>query len=77
MTTMAIMLNLAMAVPATLVLVATAVFVLRASPDAADEEGRADWRGPFRRSQPRAGGFPLGSQRTAASIATATNSSAR
>ncbi|HJS93358.1 MAG TPA: hypothetical protein VJ741_03780 [Solirubrobacteraceae bacterium] len=49
MTTMAIMLNLAMAVPAMLVLVATAVFVLRASPDAADEEGRADWRGPFRR----------------------------
>jgi hypothetical protein len=67
MTTMAIMLNLAMAVPAMLVLVATAVFVLHASPDAADEEGRADWRGPFRR-QP---------QRTAASIATATNSSAR
>jgi hypothetical protein len=66
MTTMAIMLNLAMAVPAVLVLVATAVFVLRASPDAADEEGRADWRGPFRHRQ-----------RTAASIATATNSSAR
>ena len=49
MTTMAITLNLAMAVPAMLVLVATAVFVLRASPHAADEEGRADWRGPFRR----------------------------
>jgi hypothetical protein len=48
MTTMAIMLNLAMAVPAALVLVATAVFVLRASPDAADEGGRADRRGPFR-----------------------------
>ncbi|HET6864751.1 MAG TPA: hypothetical protein VFH80_02470 [Solirubrobacteraceae bacterium] len=67
MTTMAIMLNLAMAVPAVLVLVATAVFVLRASSDAADEEGRADWRGPFRHRL----------QRTAASIATATNSSAR
>ena len=67
MTTMAIMLNLAMAVPAMLVLVATAVFVLRASPDAADEEGRADWRGPFRARL----------QRTPASIATATNSSAR
>lgn len=67
MTTMAIMLNLAMAVPALLVLVATAVFVLRASSDAADEEGRADSRGPFRGP----------TQRTAASIATATNSSAR
>ena len=66
MTTMAIMLNLAMAVPALLVLVATAVLVLRSS-DAADEEGRADGRGPSRR-------LP---QRTAASIATATNSSAR
>ena len=66
MTTMAIMLNLAMLVPAALMLVATAVFVLRASPDAADEEGRADWRGPLRPPQ-----------RTAASIATATNSSAR
>ena len=53
------------------VLVATAVFVLRASLDAADAEGRADWRGAFRR-QPR-----LGAYRTAASIATATNSSAR
>ena len=71
MTTTAIMLNLAMAVPAMLVLVATAVFVLHASPDAADEEGRADWRGPFRRRP------EMGSQRTAASIATATNSSAR
>lgn len=67
MTTIAIMLNLAMAVPAVLVLVATAVFVLHASPDASDEEGRADRRGPFR----------PGPQRTAASIATATNSSAR
>lgn len=66
MTTTAIMLNLAMAVPALLVLVATAVLVLR-SPDAAGEEGRADGRGPSAR-------LP---QRTAASIATATNSSAR
>ena len=49
MTTMAIMLSLAMALPATLVLVATAVLVLRSSPDAPGEEGRADWRGPFRR----------------------------
>jgi len=67
MTTMAIMLILAMVVPAMLVLVATAVLVLRSSSDAAGEEGRADWRGPFRRL----------SQRMAASIATATNSSAR
>jgi hypothetical protein len=72
MTTMVIMLNLAMAVPAVLVLVATAVLVRLSSPDEGDEGGRADWRGPFRRPVP----CPR-IQRTAASIATATNSSAR
>jgi len=72
MTTMVIMLNLAMALPATLVLVATAVLLSRSSPDEAEEEGRADGRGPFRRRL-----ASNGSQRTAASIATATNSSAR
>jgi hypothetical protein len=67
MTMVAILLNLAMVVPAALVLVAVAVLMPRLSREVADEEGRADWRGPFR---PRL-------QRTAASIATATNSSAR
>jgi len=67
MTMVVIMLNLAMVVPAALVLVAVAVVMPRLSNEVADEEGRADWRGPSRR-------LP---QRTAASIATATNSSAR
>ena len=49
MTTMAIIFNLAMAIPALLVLVATVVLVLRSSPGEVGEEGRADWRGPFRR----------------------------
>jgi hypothetical protein len=71
MTTTAIILDLAMALPATLVLLATAVLVLHSSPDVGDEEGRADWRGPFRHRP------WIGPQRTAASIATATNSSAR
>lgn len=72
MTNTVIILNLAMSVPAVLVLIATALCVLRLCPATPGEEGRADWRGPFRR--PFAGG-PC--QRTAASIATATNSNAR
>jgi len=72
MTITVIILNLAMSVPAVLVLIGTALFVLRQCPAVPGEAGRADWRGPFRRpfvGRPR--------QRTAASIATATNSSAR
>lgn len=72
MTVTVIMLNLAMSLPAVAVLMATWLIVLRPGPDPRDEEGRADWRGLFR---------PLLDdrliQRTAASIATATNSSAR
>lgn len=48
MTMVVIMLNLAMVVPAALVLVAVAVLMPRLSSEVADEEGRADWRGPFR-----------------------------
>ena len=72
MTMTVIMLNLAMSLPAALALMATAPSVLRTAPDPSTEVGRADWRGPF--------GRHLGChrvQRTAASIATATNSSAR
>ena len=67
MTMTVIMLNLAMSLPAVVVLIAAPVLALRLCPDTPGEEGRADWRGPFRR--------PV--QRTAASTATATNSSAR
>jgi hypothetical protein len=74
MTTIVIVLNLAMALPAAAMLLATAVLV-RAWPDNPGGEGRADWRGP---SGPRRAGVGSGLlQRTAASIATATNSSAR
>jgi hypothetical protein len=72
MTTTVIILNLALSVLIALVLAATALFVLRIRPATPGEEGRAEWRGPFRR--------PVADrrcQRTAASIATATNSSAR
>lgn len=72
MTTTAIILNLAMSLPAVGVLVVTALLVLRPAPGSSDEEGRADWRGPSRPSLSRPA-----VQRTAASIATATNSSAR
>lgn len=67
-----IILNLAMSLPAVIVLTAAAVLVLRSRPDPPGEEGRADGRGPFGRH------FEFRwIQRTAASIATATNSSAR
>jgi hypothetical protein len=72
MTTTVLVLNMAMSVPAVLVLMVTALFVLRLGPAPAGGEGRAGWRGPLRR--PFAGRLR---QRTAASIATATNSSAR
>ncbi len=72
MTTIAIVLSLAMSVPAAVVLVLTAVLALRPWPETPGEEGRASWRGPFGRPLPWR--LP---QRTAASIATATNSSAR
>jgi hypothetical protein len=68
-----IMLNLAMSLPALCVLIGVALVVLRPGPDPPSEEGRADRRGPFRRRLED--GSPV--QRTAASIATATNSSAR
>jgi hypothetical protein len=68
----AIILNLAMSLPAMVVLAAAAVLVLRGCPDSRGEEGRADWRGPFGRHP-----HERRIQRTAASIATATNSSAR
>jgi hypothetical protein len=67
-----IVLNLAMSLPAALVLIATALFVIRAAPDPPGEEGGADRRGPFGRLLEY-----RKVQRTAASIATATNSSAR
>ena len=67
MTMTVIVLNLAMSLPAALVLMATVLLVIRGEPDPPREERRADWRGPFGRQL----------QRTAASIATATNSSAR
>ena len=70
MTTKVILLNLAISVPAALVFLMLVPLVLR--PGTPGEEGRADWRGPSRRR------LWIGpSQRTAASIATATNSSAR
>jgi hypothetical protein len=72
MTTTVILLNLAMSVPAALVLLMLVLVALRPRPGMPGEEGRADWRGPPRRR------LWIGpSQRTAASIATATNSSAR
>jgi hypothetical protein len=72
MTMTVILLNLAMSVPAALVFLVLVLLVLRPRPGIADEEGRADWRGPPRRR------LWIGpSQCTAASIATATNSSAR
>lgn len=72
MTTTVIMLNLAMSLPAALLLIGASLFVIRTAPDPPGEEGRADWRGFFR---PLQDGVLI--QRTAASIATATNSSAR
>lgn len=71
MTTTAIILNLAMSLPAVVVLIAVTLLVLRTGPDS-PPEGRADGRGPFGR---HLAGRVI--QRTAASIATATNSSAR
>jgi len=73
MTTTVIILNLAMSLPALVVLIAAAAVVLRPGPDPPGEEGRADWRGPSGRYLDRRRQI----QRTAASIATATNSSAR
>jgi hypothetical protein len=67
-----ILLNLAMSVPAVLVFLVLMRFVLRPWPGTPSEEGRAEGRGP---SRCRLWIGP--SQRTAASIATATNSSAR
>jgi hypothetical protein len=72
MTTTVLILNLAMSLPALAVLGMTALVVLRQPPGSQRWEGRADWRGPLR---PRIGARRC--QRTAASIATATNSSAR
>ena len=72
MTMTVIMLNLAMSLPAVAGLIATAVLVWRLCPPGPWQEGRADWRGPFGRHLVR-----HRIQRTAASIATATNSSAR
>jgi hypothetical protein len=71
MTAIAIMLNLAMSLPAAVVLVVLVAVVHRKCPDTPYGEGRADWRGPSR------GRVPYRLQRMAASIATATNSSAR
>jgi hypothetical protein len=67
-----ILLNLAMSLPAALAFLVLVLLVLRPWLGTPGEEGRADWRGPSRR--------PVScrpDQRTAASIATATNSSAR
>jgi hypothetical protein len=72
MTTTVIILNLAMWLPALVVLIAAAARALRPGPHPPGEEGRADWRGPFGRHLD-----DRQSQRTAASMATATNSSAR
>lgn len=72
MTAMMIILNLATSLLAVGVLATAAGLALRLSPGSFDEEGRADWGGPPRRRLSRAV-----VQRTAASIATATNSSAR
>jgi hypothetical protein len=71
MTMTVIILSLAMSVPAGLLLLATSLFAFHAMPDP-PEEARADWRRPSGRHL-YTGRF----QRTAASIATATNSSAR
>ena len=72
MTMTVIILNLAMSLPAVGVLIVTAILVWRLCPAGPSEEGRADWRGPFGR---HLDGRRI--QRTVASIATATNSSAR
>jgi hypothetical protein len=72
MTTTVLILNLAMSLRALAVLGITALVILRQSPGSQGGEGRADWRGPFR---PRIAARRC--QRTDASIATATNSSAR
>jgi hypothetical protein len=72
MTMTVIILNLAMSLPALVALIAAALLVLRLCPENPGREGRADWRGPFGR---RLDGRRI--QCTAASIATATNSSAR
>jgi hypothetical protein len=72
MTMTVIILNLAMWLPAVFVLMAAAARGMRPGPDLPIEEGRAEWRGPFDR---QLDGRRV--QRTAASIATATNSSAR
>lgn len=72
MTMTVIVLNLAMALPAAAILIVAGVLVQRLCPDPPGEEGRADWRGPSGR---HSNGRLI--QRTAASIATATNSSAR
>ena len=47
MTMTVIMLNLAMSLPAVVVLIAAPVLALRLCPETPGEEGRADWRGPF------------------------------
>ena len=72
MTMTPIILNLAMSLPAPVVLMVTAAQVLRPGPVPPGEEGRADRGGPFGR---HFGGRRR--QRTVASMATATNSSAR
>lgn len=70
--TITLIVNLAMSLPAAVVLIAAGLLVRRLYPDSLSEEGRADWRGPFGRyAEDRR------FQRTAASIATATKSSAR
>jgi hypothetical protein len=71
MTKTVIVLNLAVSLPAALVLIATALLMIPKAP-VLPGEGRADWRGPVGRDLD---GHRI--QRTAASIATATNSSAR
>ena len=72
MTTTVILLNLAMSVPAAAIFVTVALLMPHLWPGNPGGEGRADWRGPSHRHLP----CPR-IQRTAASIATATNSSAR
>ncbi len=72
MTMTVIILNLAMSLPAVAALLATGMLVWRLCPAGPSEEGRADGRGPFGRHPDS-----RRVQRTAASIATATNSSAR
>ena len=75
MTMTAMILNLTRSLPALAVLIAAAAHVLRPGPDPRGEEGRADWRGPFARHLDRR--RDPGPQRSVASMATATNSSAR